>query len=479
MSNNVDQSDQQLLQSFIVDKDRDALERLITRHSSLVFRTCRRVLGARQHAEDAFQATFLILVTRPPSPRKTHSIAGWLYRVAWRTSLRIATARHRDADFDIEEAVSSVSEPFIEIQRRELMRVLDEELNALPERYRDVIVLCHLEGKSRAQAAAELGRTEASVKASLTRGRDLLRMRLIRRRVFPAMAVAAVVSSLSDSAEARPLVAATIDSCAQGNTKLRVRSDIQSVLNSGVGRMNFSSGIKLAVSTIGASLLIATMVTFGGSAGASDGEDQSGSHLQISTVVIEDAEESDIDEFSARTVATSNSNSAMDDSTADYKLATAAALRTKAKAKLIEAEAMTADLAKRAEMLDASRRLWALGESAELEARARQLEYEVQCSRSNGNAKNQPNQESQRNATRPPKTTGMAIYGPPRTGLQQEPLRVGDTVRIEEMVQGGLTKRQFKIDSDGMITLEPSTRLKAAGLKLIELGHRIQNASRE
>jgi RNA polymerase sigma factor (sigma-70 family) len=161
--------------------DPDALQALVARHGALVYGVCQRLLRCRADVEDVFQATFLVLLRRPPVLRPGGSLAGWLHTVAYRLALRALAAARRQQPLASEPGQPGGREPLDEISGRELCAVIDEELQRLPERYRAPIQLCCLGGRSREEAARELGWAEGSVKARLQRGRELLRRRLARR----------------------------------------------------------------------------------------------------------------------------------------------------------------------------------------------------------------------------------------------------------------------------------------------------------
>lgn len=176
------QQDDELLQRFIVKKDEAAFCTLLERHGPMVMGVCRRVLHNEQDAEDALQATFLVFVRKASSIRRSTSVRSWLYGVAYRIArkaqLQFARQRACEQRAAVEQARPlSATEP----TWKELQSVLDEELAALPEKYRVPILLCCLEGKSRDEAARELGWKEGTVKIRLERGRELLRHRLTQR----------------------------------------------------------------------------------------------------------------------------------------------------------------------------------------------------------------------------------------------------------------------------------------------------------
>lgn len=173
-------SDADLLTCFADLRDETAFAELVRRHGRMVWGVCRRRLDRREDAEDAFQATFLILAVKVRSIRAPSALPGWLHRTATRMALRHASATAHDFT---EEPPADGLEAFAELARKEAVAAIDEELLRLPRRYREAIVLFHLEGLDRKQVAARLGVSEITVKALLARGRSLLRSRLARRGV--------------------------------------------------------------------------------------------------------------------------------------------------------------------------------------------------------------------------------------------------------------------------------------------------------
>jgi RNA polymerase sigma factor (sigma-70 family) len=178
-----EQSDGQLLERFVGDRDRLALETLVYRHAPMVWGVCRRVLGNAHDADDAFQAAFLVLVRKADSVRPREAVGNWLYGVAYKTACK---ARQRDAQrYSNVIQMETMPEPQTEAHEDafgpELRDALDEELTRLPEKYRVVVVLCGLQGKSRPEAAQQLRLPEGTVGSRLARGRDMLAKRLTRR----------------------------------------------------------------------------------------------------------------------------------------------------------------------------------------------------------------------------------------------------------------------------------------------------------
>src|SRR5436190_1389923 len=202
-------TDGELLARFLSSRDDNALAALVRRHAPMVWGVCRRLLNNHSDAEDAFQATFLVLVRKAADvPRQ--AIANWLYGVARQTAVRLrATAAKRGRR---ETQVVTMPEPTVaEVRDAEWQSVLDEELGRLPDRYRGVIVLCDLEGTTRKEAARQLGIPEGSVASRLARARVMLAKRLARRGVvFPGGSVAAVLAGSASASAPPALVASTI-----------------------------------------------------------------------------------------------------------------------------------------------------------------------------------------------------------------------------------------------------------------------------
>jgi RNA polymerase sigma factor (sigma-70 family) len=178
-------TDSQLLDRFLAragDAD-DAFAALVARHGATVLGVCRRMLPASHDAEDAFQATFLVLARRAASIGRREQLGSWLYGVAVRTAkeARRRAARQRAIERQMMNVSRFESEP--QGDRDDLVLLLDEELSRLPERYRSALVACELEGKSRRDAAGQLGIPEGTLSTRLARGRKLLRERLLRRGI--------------------------------------------------------------------------------------------------------------------------------------------------------------------------------------------------------------------------------------------------------------------------------------------------------
>jgi RNA polymerase sigma factor (sigma-70 family) len=193
-----DRTDGQLLQSYVASGDEAAFAALVERHGPMVWGVCCRVLGRHHDAEDAFQATFLVLVRKAAS---VVTVANWLYGVAHQTALKArATAARRRAR---ERQVEAMPEPAFEQRPRadELRQVLDEALSRLPTKYREVLVVCDLEGMTRREAARHLRLPEGTVASRLATARSMLARRLARQGVaVSGGAVAAVLAQQAATA---------------------------------------------------------------------------------------------------------------------------------------------------------------------------------------------------------------------------------------------------------------------------------------
>jgi RNA polymerase sigma factor (sigma-70 family) len=195
-------SDGQLLARFQADREESAFAALMRRHGRHVWNVCRHVLGHDQDAEDAFQATFLVLARKAGSIRSTEAVGSWLHGAAYRIAMRAKrdVAIRRKHEQRQHPAADAAGSPTREMSLREGLAVLDEEVEQLAERQRAVFVACCLEGKTMAEAARDLGWKEGTVSGTLARAKERLRSRLARRGVTLAAALAAL--ALSDVAAA-------------------------------------------------------------------------------------------------------------------------------------------------------------------------------------------------------------------------------------------------------------------------------------
>lgn len=210
-------SDGQLLDRFVGGRDADAFAALVDRHGPMVRRACRHALGDPHDAEDAAQATFLVLASRARSIRRPESLAAWLHGVACRVAARarLDLARRRAVE---RRGAERAAGAFEGADRLEGWPELHEELRRLPERFRLPIVLCHLEGLSYAQAARQIGCPVRTVQSRLDRGRARLRDRLVRRGLGPASALLLAALARESAAVAAPVAwtQATVEAALRG-----------------------------------------------------------------------------------------------------------------------------------------------------------------------------------------------------------------------------------------------------------------------
>jgi RNA polymerase sigma factor (sigma-70 family) len=199
-------SDRQLLRRFVHHDDEDAFAELVARYYGLVLGVCRRTLRDEHGAEDAFQATFFVLARRASQIRNRSSLAGWLHAVAYRTALRAMQQRQRRREEALRDDMTVTDDIFAQVATRYEQQSLDEELHRLPTKYREPLVLRYLMGKSNRQIAGELGVGVGVVEGRLKRGKDRLRLRLVKRGISLTAALAVVAGP------ARTLEAATADS---------------------------------------------------------------------------------------------------------------------------------------------------------------------------------------------------------------------------------------------------------------------------
>jgi RNA polymerase sigma factor (sigma-70 family) len=242
-----------LWERYVLTRDELAFEGLLCKHGPMVLGVCRRILRQEQDAEDAFQATFLVLVRKAASLRSPQTLSNWLYGVARRTALeaRTTASRRRAREAVLPSRLRTSDEP------DDLRPVLDEELGRLPDRYRVAVVLCDLEGLTRKEAAGQLGWAEGTVASRLARGRSLLAKRLARRGFAGALASAALASSAAPACVPASLLRSTLSSLAGARGML---SASVAALTEGVLRTMFMTKLKAAAAVVLA-LLVATLGT--------------------------------------------------------------------------------------------------------------------------------------------------------------------------------------------------------------------------
>jgi RNA polymerase sigma factor (sigma-70 family) len=254
--------DRQLLERFLNRQDERAFEALVSRHGPLVLGVCRRFLTDALDIEDAFQATFLVLLRKARSLRRRELLAGWLCGVAYRTALR---ARAAAANRRIHERRASRDRSVAQddgLGRLDAGPALDEEIRRLPAKYRLPVVLCYLEGLTLVEASRQLGWPAGTVSGRLARARDLLRARLTRRGISLAGAGIGVMAPASSRAVPVHLASSTVRVVAAMAAKQAAAGGIASahvlMLTEGVLRTMLLTKLKIVA---GAAVAIASLGT--------------------------------------------------------------------------------------------------------------------------------------------------------------------------------------------------------------------------
>ncbi|MEO2091549.1 MAG: RNA polymerase sigma factor [Gemmataceae bacterium] len=246
-------ADADLLTRFVERHDQDAFAELVRRHGPMVYGVCRRALGDGPDAEDAYQAAFLVLARRAAAVARMRSMSGWLYGVACLTAKK---ARARRTRRRMQEGcpLPDVPAPLRTVEP-DLGGVIDEELTAVPERYRTAVVLCELRQLTLDEAAAELGVPRGTVASRLARGRELLGRRLLRRGLFAAGVGAS-------SATARPPVELELKVVELGTTPDTTHELTREVLHtmSGSNRFRLLALLGIAAVAVGLPFLLPSSV---------------------------------------------------------------------------------------------------------------------------------------------------------------------------------------------------------------------------
>jgi RNA polymerase sigma factor (sigma-70 family) len=258
--------DGQLLDSYIAHRDEASFAALVRRHGPMVWGVCRRLLSVHQDAEDAFQATFLVLVRKATAVVPRSMVGNWLHGVAHHTALkaRAMTARRSVREgqvIDMPDRETTLADSWSDLQP-----VLDQELTRLPERYRAVVLLCDLEGKTRKEAARQLGVPEGTVAGWLSRARAMLAKRLGRRGVLlSGGSLAAMLVEYGAPANVPAAVAAsTIQAAtlfAAGHVAAGVISTPVVALTEGVLKTMLLKKLKIALVVLLATGIVGTGVT--------------------------------------------------------------------------------------------------------------------------------------------------------------------------------------------------------------------------
>jgi len=249
-------TDCQLLEKYLLDGDEEAFAVLVRRHGAMVLGVCRRVLRNLADAEDAFQATFLVLVSNASRIVNPESVGSWLHGVAYRTAIKAKVAARRRRAAERQAPLAATVEGGPDLIWRELRPVLDEEISLLPERYRVPVVLCYLEGKTNAEAAKLLRWPMGTVATRLARARQQLRKRLTMRGA--ALATGGLLAATVPASLRASVVQAAVR-IAAGRPALNGVVSEQSVsLAKGVlqamwmTKMRLIAAVLLALATVGA-----------------------------------------------------------------------------------------------------------------------------------------------------------------------------------------------------------------------------------
>jgi RNA polymerase sigma factor (sigma-70 family) len=244
-----DVSDGQLLERYLARREEAAFALLLRRHGPMVLGVCRRVLRHVQDAEDAFQATFLVLARRAAAIEPRERVGPWLYGVAYRTALkaRALAARRRQVEREAPRLPATADRGH---HSDDLRPLLDRHLNRLPERYRVPLVLCDLEGRARKDVALQLGLPEGTLSSRLARARTLLGRRLGRRGA--ALSAGAVAALLSTEAAATAGVALPLAAGPMAAVPAHVLTLTEGVLRAMmIAKLKIASAVVLSLAVIG------------------------------------------------------------------------------------------------------------------------------------------------------------------------------------------------------------------------------------
>ncbi len=274
------QSDSQLLQAFCASQDEHAFAALVQSHGPMVWRVCHAVLRQTEEAEDAFQATFLVLARKASSIRKTESLPSWLHGVAYRIAVSAQRALMRRIAREATLQLRPTTDPASEVSWLEVQALLHEEVERLPEKYRAPFVLCFLEGHSRAETARRLGLKHGTVWSRLAKARQRLQGRLARRGISlsAVLTAAAIVDGEAPAAVVSRLAQSVIQAAVQYAAGKSLMGGMLStkVLGLANGRMAgmFLTKVKITVAVVIASagIMSAGLFAHRGFAGSSSDE---------------------------------------------------------------------------------------------------------------------------------------------------------------------------------------------------------------
>jgi RNA polymerase sigma factor (sigma-70 family) len=257
-------ADLDLLKRYVEQRDEAALAALLCRHGPMVLGVCRRVLLNGHDAEDAFQATFLVLVRKAATLRAPGALGNWLYGVAYRTALeaRKLAAKRRAKEALVAPPRETPQDAWADLRPR-----LDQELQRLPAKYRAVLILCDLEGKTRKEAARHLGWPEGTVASRLAGARDLLAKRLTRHGlaissgVLPVVLSENAVAGMPTSVAAAMIQAAILFAAGQASTGL-ISAKV-AALTEGVLKSMLLTKLKKTTALLALAIVLVASVTAG------------------------------------------------------------------------------------------------------------------------------------------------------------------------------------------------------------------------
>jgi RNA polymerase sigma factor (sigma-70 family) len=255
-------SDAELVQRFAVNRDEAAFAALVGRFGPMVLGVCRRVLRDSHAAEDAFQATFLVLARKAGSLVRQELVGNWLWGAAYRTARRAKADAARWRGDQREVQTRTAPAPVEEVMWRELQPVLDEEIYRLPAKYRQPFVLCYLQGKTNKEAAQTLGCPPGTVFTRLARGREILRSRLTRRGITLSSAALA----LAITQEARARVATNLASSTIKAATLFAAGNMAAGLTASSHALTLANGTLKAMSVskwVALTVVLGTVTTLG------------------------------------------------------------------------------------------------------------------------------------------------------------------------------------------------------------------------
>jgi RNA polymerase sigma factor (sigma-70 family) len=260
-------SDQALVQRLAVGRDPVAFEAILRRHGPMVLSLCRRVLDNQHDAEDACQATFLVLIEKAASVRRQEAVGSWLYGVAYRVARKARSRAACRQDREMQAVPPTTCDPLAELTLREAQAILDRELGRLPDKLRAPLLLCCLEGLTRDEAALRLGWPLGKLKSRLEQARALLRSRLTARGLTPSAALMALLLRQQPASGALPasLVQAMATCISSSGVQARLVSAQAVSLAKGAMRTMFwtkaafgAIGLLTVLAGVGAVAIVAT-----------------------------------------------------------------------------------------------------------------------------------------------------------------------------------------------------------------------------